>query len=236
MIRPSAEEVRNAGMPDSLQRVIALGAAVLTLPLVALLALAVRLDSPGPALYVSRRVGAGGRIFTCFKIRTLSSEKTGGARITHGTDQRITRVGAVLRRTRLDELPQLWNVVRGEMRLVGPRPEDPAFVDLADPLHAQVFAGRPGITGLTQILYSDEADRLRPDDPEGQYRAEILPTKLRIDAAYLRHRSSALDIWILARTPRAARGRPVGAPAWLAAELAAEPTDPSIREAAHAAI
>ena len=223
-------------MPDPLQRMLALAAAALTLPLVALLALAIRLDSPGPALYPSRRVGAGGRIFTCFKLRTLSADGMGGARITHGADRRITRVGAVLRRTRLDELPQLWNVVRGEMRLVGPRPEDPAFVDLADPLHARVFSGRPGITGLTQILYSDEADRLGPDDPEGQYRAEILPAKLRIDAAYLRHRSLALDLWILARTPRAARGRPVSAPAWLSAELAADSRDPAIREAAHAAI
>ncbi|MGZ6340057.1 MAG: sugar transferase, partial [Candidatus Limnocylindrales bacterium] len=120
---------------------------------------------------------------------------------------------------RLDELPQLWNVARGEMRLVGPRPEAPTFVDLADPLHRLVFTTRPGVTGLTQLFYADEAGRLDPTDPERHYRETILPAKLRIDAAYLRHRSAALDLWILAQTPRALLGRPLHLPPALAAEL-----------------
>jgi lipopolysaccharide/colanic/teichoic acid biosynthesis glycosyltransferase len=93
------------------------------------------------------------------------------------------------------------------MRLVGPRPEDPAYVDLTDPLHREVFTAKPGITGLAQLLYVDEAAQLDVADPDAHYRREILPAKLRLDAAYLRHRSTRLDLWILARTPMAILGR-----------------------------
>ena len=207
-------------MPDPLQRVLGFAATVLTLPLLAILGLAVRLDSRGPALYASRRLGEGARPFRCLKLRTMTwRPDQPGARLTGPVDARVTRVGRFLRRTRLDELPQLWHVAAGQMRLVGPRPEDPAYVDLADPLHREVFTAKPGITGLAQLLSVDEAAWLDVTDPEGHYRRDILPAKLRLDAAYLRHRSTGLDLWILARTPLALLGRRPDPPAGLLREF-----------------
>jgi len=194
-------------MPDALQRVIGLIGAALTLPIVAALGVAVRLDSRGPAIFRAIRVGEAGRPFTCYKLRTMNwLPSESGAEITVAGDPRVTRLGAVLRRTRLDELPQLWNVVLGQMRLVGPRPESPRFVDFSDPLHAQVFRSRPGITGLTQLAFADEIHLLDPADAERTYRETILPRKLGLDADYLRRRSTALDLWILGQTVRSMWG------------------------------
>jgi lipopolysaccharide/colanic/teichoic acid biosynthesis glycosyltransferase len=208
-------------MPDPLQRILGLLGALLSLPLLAALAVAVRLDSDGPALYVATRVGEGGRPFRCLKLRTMAwRPEADGPSLTVRDDRRVTRLGRLLRRTRLDELPQLWNVARGEMRLVGPRPEDLRFVDFGDPLHRLVFSVRPGITGLAQLLHVDEASRLGGDDPERHYLEVVLPGKLRVDAVYLRYRSTSLDIWILARTPLVLFGKRVQLPAALAAEIA----------------
>jgi lipopolysaccharide/colanic/teichoic acid biosynthesis glycosyltransferase len=208
-------------MPDPLQRFLGLLASAMTLPLVVALALAVRLDSPGPALYTARRVGAGGRQFACRKLRTMRPASDRDGALTVAGDSRVTRLGRLLRRSRLDELPQLWNVAGGEMRLVGPRPEDPRFVDLARPLHRLVFTATPGIAGLAQLVFADEATRLNGADPEAIYRDEILPAKLEIDALYLRRRSARLDLWILAQTPLAVLGRPVRLPGPIDLELAA---------------
>ncbi len=131
-----------------------------------------------------------------------------GPRITARDDRRVTSVGRVLRRFRLDELPQLINVVRGEMSLVGPRPEVPAFVDMTDPLHRLVFSAKPGITGLAQLEFHDEARLLAGEDPERRYREVVLPAKLRLDAEYLDRRSTMLDLAILFRTIRAVVGPP----------------------------
>lgn len=172
------------------------------------LAITIRIDTPGPAIYRATRIGSGGREFACFKLRTmLVDANTSGTAVTARHDPRITRVGRILRQYRLDELPQLWNVARGEMLLVGPRPEDPRFVDLADPLHRLVFTATPGITGLTQLAFAHEAEMLDSDDPERHYREVILPRKLAMDADYLRHRSVGLDLWILGQTLLTAIGR-----------------------------
>jgi lipopolysaccharide/colanic/teichoic acid biosynthesis glycosyltransferase len=200
-------------MPDALQRALAVVGAVVTFPLVVALALAVRLDSRGPAIYRAVRIGEGGRAFTCYKLRTMAwaPDPAGSMNevpeITVAEDRRITRFGRFLRRNRLDELPQLWNVARGEMRLVGPRPESPRFVDLSDPLQALVFRAKPGITGLTQLAFSDEARLIDAHDPERSYRDDVLPRKVALDADYLRRRSMRLDLWILGQTFRAATGR-----------------------------
>lgn len=196
-------------MPDRLQRVLAALGAVLTLPLLAGLALLIRLDSPGPPFYIAARVGEGGRSFRLVKLRTMRvNAAADGPGISLAEDVRVTRVGKLLRRTRLDELPQLWNVVCGEMRLVGPRPEDPRYVDQTDVLHRLVFTARPGITGLAQLLHTDEATRLDATDPEGSYRSAVLPAKMALDAAYLARRSAGLDAWILFQTALAVSGRP----------------------------
>jgi lipopolysaccharide/colanic/teichoic acid biosynthesis glycosyltransferase len=162
--------------------------------------LAMRLTGDrGPALYRARRIGEGGRPFDALKLRTMRPD-AGGTGVTVAGDVRVTRVGRVLRRYRIDELPQLVNVVRGEMSLVGPRPEDARYVDFDDPLHRFVFTARPGITGPTQLAFRDEAELLTGPDPEAVYRDQVLPAKLQMDADYLRTRTLASDLRILART------------------------------------
>ncbi len=209
-------------MPDALQRIAGWVLLIASSPLQAVLALLVRIDSPGPALYRAKRMGAGGSEFVLYKLRTMAAHRSGAdPAISRKHDPRVTRMGRLLRATRLDELPQLWNVARGEMRLVGPRPEDPRFVDLADPVHREVFTARPGIAGLTQLVFADEGRLLDGvADPDATYRDDILPRKVRIDAAYLHNRSPSLDLWILAQTPLALLGRQVTLPTRLARELA----------------
>ncbi len=206
-------------MPDWIQRALALAGAVLTLPLVAILAVAIKVDSPGPVIYSDTRVGEGGRLFRCHKLRTMQSRRDVESAVAMAEDPRVTRFGRLLRRLRLDEIPQLWNVVRGSMRLVGPRPESPRFVDLSDPRHRVVFNARPGITGLAQLIFSNEAAVIGRDDPEGNYRRRVLPAKIKVDEAYLRHRSTALDLWILAQTPRVLFGQPIRLPEPIRSEV-----------------
>jgi lipopolysaccharide/colanic/teichoic acid biosynthesis glycosyltransferase len=195
-------------MPNAIQRFVGILGAVITAPLVVALALAIRIDSRGPAIYAARRVGRHGRVFKCLKLRTMTwSPASPGDAITVGDDSRVTRVGGWLRRHRLDELPQLWNVARGDMALVGPRPEDPRFVDVDDDLHREVFSALPGITGLTQLAFADEAAQIDPRDAERHYRETILPLKLALDRDYLRRRSLSLDLWILGQTVTTAVGR-----------------------------
>ena len=196
-------------MPDQLQRLLGIVLSIVTLPLLALIVLAIRLECPGPGIHRAQRIGRGGHQFTCYKLRSMRVGGDDGPAVTAADDPRISRVGATLRRFRLDELPQLWNVARGEMRIVGPRPEAPQFVDFRDPLHQLVFSSKPGITGLTQLAYIDEAAMLAGPDPETTYRVDVLPAKLTIDAAYLERRSTALDLWILGRTIAAVAGRHV---------------------------
>jgi lipopolysaccharide/colanic/teichoic acid biosynthesis glycosyltransferase len=213
-------------MPDPIQRMVGLVLAIMTGPLLVALGLAVRLETRGPALYRADRMGRGGRTFKCLKVRTMRAGRSdAGPGVTVGSDARITRIGGLLRHFRLDELPQLWNVARGEMRLVGPRPEDPRFVDFSIPLHREVFTAAPGIAGLTQLIYHDEA-RMLDDatDPDTHYRDKILPGKLAIDTAYLRNRSAKLDLWILVNTPLALLGREIHLPARVQAAIE-EPTD-----------
>ena len=176
-------------------------------PVIAWAAVAMRASGDrGPILYRAARVGEGGRQFEILKIRTMRPGAA-GIRVTVAGDPRLTRVGRVLRSYRIDELPQLLNVIRGDMSLVGPRPEDPRYVDLEDPLHRFVFTARPGITGPTQLAFRDEAVLLSPADPEADYRARILPAKLRMDADYLRHRTFTSDMRLLVRTAGVVVGR-----------------------------
>jgi lipopolysaccharide/colanic/teichoic acid biosynthesis glycosyltransferase len=173
---------------------------VVVTPVLATIAVGMRLTGDhGPFLHRARRVGEDGRIITVFKIRTMV-EGGVGPRLTSTHDPRVTRLGRILRRYRIDELPQLVNVVLGEMSLVGPRPEDPIFVDLTDPIHRKVFTARPGITGLAQLAFHDEARLLSGEDWERRYREEVLPAKLQLDVEYLDRRSTVLDLQILVRT------------------------------------
>ena len=203
-------------MPYLIQRLLACVGLVVLGPLILALGLAVRLSSPGPAFHRATRVRPGGT-FTLYKLRTMRVGAEGtGPGITAAGDRRVTRLGRGLRKWKLDELPQLWNVVRGDMALVGPRPEDPRYVDLSDPLHATVFGALPGITGPTALAYRDEetilADATREiahshgrvtgtdEDLDRAYRDVVLPAKLQLDAEYLGSRSIKGDVDVLGMT------------------------------------
>jgi lipopolysaccharide/colanic/teichoic acid biosynthesis glycosyltransferase len=184
-----------------------LGAALALLllaPLLAVLALWVRLDSPGPVLYRQQRVGRHGRPFMIHKFRTMH-HGAGGPPLTVGDDPRVTRAGRTLRRTRLDELPQLFDVLRGAMSLVGPRPEVPRYVDLCPPaLRERVLAVRPGVTDPAALAHIDEGERLaRAADPEREYVEAILPLKMQAAADYAERATLWTDLQVLARTLRA---------------------------------
>jgi lipopolysaccharide/colanic/teichoic acid biosynthesis glycosyltransferase len=175
-------------------------ALVVALPIMVGAAAAMRLSGDaGPFLYRAPRNGANGRAFTILKIRTMAPDATGPA-ITVAADRRITPVGRALRHFHIDELPQLFNVLRGEMSLVGPRPEHPDFIDLADPVHHRVFSARPGITGPAQLMFRDEAELLVGADADRAYRERILPAKVQLDDEYLASRTVWLDLRILIRT------------------------------------
>jgi len=184
----------------ALDLAVAVPLLVILSPVLVALAAAVRLTSRGPAFHRATRVGRDGRPFTMLKLRTMRAGP--GAAITTRDDPRMTALGRALRRARLDELPQLMNVVRGEMSLVGPRPEDPRFVALYSEEQRAVLALRPGITGAAQLVFRDEAALLDPADPDGSYIRAVLPRKLAIDLEYARGRSLAGDLRIMGMTLR----------------------------------
>jgi lipopolysaccharide/colanic/teichoic acid biosynthesis glycosyltransferase len=185
----------------ALDLLISTVALLLLSPLLLLLALWVKLDSQGPVFYRGKRVGKGGRPFLMYKFRTMveGAERKGPA-VTYRDDPRVTRAGRFLRRTKLDELPQLLNVVKGEMSLVGPRPEDPSYVALYTQEQRQVLSVKPGITGPTQLEYRDEASMLQGDSVDEEYVTRLMPEKLKLDLEYVRTRSLLLDLMILWRT------------------------------------
>jgi lipopolysaccharide/colanic/teichoic acid biosynthesis glycosyltransferase len=177
---------------------------LLLAPLLLVLAAWVRLDSPGPALYRQVRVGRGGAPFRIRKFRTMFVD-AGGPPLTVGEDPRITSAGRVLRRTRLDELPQLLDVLAGHMSLVGPRPEVPRYMDAAPPaLRARVLAVRPGMTDPVAVAHLDESALLaQADDPERVYRETLLPAKLQAAAEYADRATLWTDLQVIWRTARA---------------------------------
>ncbi len=179
-----------------------LGVAVLA-PVLALIALAIKLDSPGPVFFRQVRVGLHGREFRIHKFRTMTHNPGDrGPQITVGADTRITRVGAVLRRTKLDELAQLFDVLEGTMSLVGPRPEVPRYVAVYPAeLREKVLSVRPGITDFASIEYRDESTLLaQSKDPERTYREQVLPAKLALQARYVDRAGVFTDLQLIART------------------------------------
>jgi lipopolysaccharide/colanic/teichoic acid biosynthesis glycosyltransferase len=176
---------------------------LLALPMLALAAW-IRLDSPGPVFFRQQRVGRHGVPFAIHKFRTMRAD-AGGLPLTVGADARITRAGRWLRRTRLDELPQLLDVLAGHMSLVGPRPEVPRYVALYPPaLRDRALAVRPGITDPASLEHLDEAALLAAAaDPEREYVERILPRKVAQAAAYAERATLASDVAVMARTARA---------------------------------
>ncbi len=174
----------------------------LVAPLLAVLAVAVKLDSPGPALFGQERVGRGGRPFKLWKMRTMVSGAASlGLNVTVAGDPRVTRVGRLLRSTKLDELPQLWNVLKGEMSLVGPRPEIAEFVGLFRDDYAILLTVRPGITDEASLLFRREEEMLAAaNDRRAEYVDKILPRKIELSRAYIRQASLKRDLSILIKT------------------------------------
>ena len=183
----------------ALDIVVAAVLLLLLAPVILIVIAAIRLESSGAGFYRCRRVGRGGREFGMLKFRKMHDGAEGPA-LASWEDDRLTRMGPFLARTKLDELPQLWNVLRGQMSLVGPRPEDAAFVELHPDEYAVIYSVSPGITGLSQLAFARESNVLDPEDRIGHYVNGILPQKVGIDQLYASQRSLGMDLRILGWT------------------------------------
>jgi len=184
---------------------IAVAGLALAAPLMLVIAVSIKLDSRGPVFFRQDRVGRHGRVFRIHKFRTMRHDPIErGPQITVGADARITRVGAFLRDSKLDELPQLIDVLQGTMSLVGPRPEVPRYLPFYPPaLRDKILSVRSGITDLASIEYRRESELLaRADDPERAYVEQVLPEKLRYAEQYVDRASLWMDIRVLCRTVR----------------------------------
>jgi lipopolysaccharide/colanic/teichoic acid biosynthesis glycosyltransferase len=180
--------------------VAAVGILVL-FPLLILTALLIKLDSPGPVLFKQQRMGTGFRPFWIYKFRTMRKSPANGPKITIGNDPRITRIGRFLRRTKLDELPQLINILRGEMSIVGPRPEVPQYVQLYQKEYQEILTIRPGLTDLASLKYRDEAALLaKAENPEEEYVTRLLPDKISLAKEYLQRTSFFFDLRLIFKT------------------------------------
>jgi lipopolysaccharide/colanic/teichoic acid biosynthesis glycosyltransferase len=165
-------------------------------PGILLVALLVRLDSPGPAFFAATRIGRGGRELRMLKFRKMHDDAAGLPLTTAG-DARLTRLGAFLAKSKLDELPQLWHVLRGDMSLVGPRPETVGFVARHHDEYQKILSVRPGLLGFSQIAFVAEGSILDSDDPLSHYVSAILPQKVTLDLMYARERTVILDLKIM---------------------------------------
>ena len=191
---------------DAVRRTIdvlfSLSVIIILAPVFALLAVLILIDDGWPVVFSQERVGAGGKTFRILKFRSMRRESSGRL-ITAAGDPRVTRVGAVLRKLKLDEIAQFFNVLRGDMSLCGPRPEVPGYVDLNDPVWQAVLRVKPGITDPASLCYLNEEELLaQSDDPERTYRQTILPEKLAISLRYQSTRSLRTDFKLILLTAR----------------------------------
>ena len=190
-----------AGLPRSVEVILALLALIAVAPLVPLIVAALALSGEWPLLFRQQRVGSKGKIFVLYKFRTMRN-LVGGPQVTAGDDARITAVGRILRKTKLDELPEFWNVLKGEMSLVGPRPEVPRYVDLTNQQWQLVLQARPGITDPVTLRLRNEEDLLAEvkGDRERFYLEVLQPLKLQGYMQYLSQRSWKEDLIVLWKT------------------------------------
>ncbi len=171
------------------------------LPLFILAAILIKLDSPGPVFFKQQRIGRGFRPFSMYKFRTMVEGASRGGLITIGNDRRITRVGRILRKTKFDEIPQLFNILKGEMTIVGPRPEVRQYVELFRSDYEEILKVRPGLTDLASLKYRNEATLLADaKNPEDEYRTRVLPDKIRLAKDYLQRSSFRFDLALIFRT------------------------------------
>lgn len=193
---------RTAMLKRAFDFVISLLVILIALPLWLAVAMAIKLDSPGPVFHRATRIGKGGKSFTLYKFRTMVADAPWrGPGITQRDDPRITRVGRFLRKFKIDEMPQLINVLKGEMSIVGPRPEDPRYVAHYTPEQRRVLSVRPGMASPAFVEYRHEEELLAAagDDVERVYLTQILPDKLRLDLDYIEQQSFLGDLAVLAQ-------------------------------------
>jgi lipopolysaccharide/colanic/teichoic acid biosynthesis glycosyltransferase len=199
-VLPALSVVRLTPARRTLDIAVVLPLLVMLAPLLMLLALLVAATSGMPVLFRQRRIGAGGREFTLYKFRSMRTGSTGPG-VTGGSDARVTRTGRILRRLSLDELPQLWNVLRGDMTLVGPRPEVPHLARRYPPEHRWVFRHRPGLTGPCQLRSRAYAAQLEGRaDPEEYYLTVLVPQRTALDAEFLSRATVRNVVRFVART------------------------------------
>jgi len=188
------------GIPRGVEVMLALGGLVVSSPFLFLAAILIRLTSPGPVLFRQQRVGRMGKRFELIKFRSMRMQNQ-GAQVTAKGDARITRIGRLLRKTKLDEMPELWNVARGELSLVGPRPEVARYVNLEDPMWQNVLEARPGITDPVTLALRNEEELLGEQaDPEAFYVKTLQPYKLAGYVRYLEARTWKTDVRVLLGT------------------------------------
>jgi lipopolysaccharide/colanic/teichoic acid biosynthesis glycosyltransferase len=188
-----------AAVKRAIDMIVAAVALLVLAPVLAAIALLIVLDSPGPVFYRAERIGFRGRPLRMLKFRKMRTDARGGA-LTVADDERLTRLGAWLVRTKIDELPQLWHVLRGEMSLVGPRPESPEYVARFAGAYEVILRVRPGLTGYTQLAFAREGSILDPQDPYTHYVTRLLPQKVALDRLYATGLSTRRDLRILGAT------------------------------------
>lgn len=198
-------------MSRMLNFVVALAGLLVLSPVLIIVAVLVKLSSAGPVFFKQERIGRNFRPFLIYKFRTMVSDAPQrGGPITIGRDSRITGIGRYLRKFKIDELPQLINILKGEMNFVGPRPELRQFVDMFRQDYATILRVRPGLTDLASLKYSDEASLLAQSaQPDLEYRTRILPDKIRLAKVYLDRSSLWFDLGLIMRTLLRLCGRDV---------------------------
>lgn len=178
-------------------------ALVISFPVTLVAAAAIYAVNPGPVIYRAVRVGRSGRVFTMYKLRTMYRHRgDSGSVVTAAGDGRVFPLGRLLRRSKIDEIPQMVNIIMGDMSIVGPRPRDPKIVGRwYTPLHRETLQVLPGLTSPGTLFYLTQGEpTLQSRDPEGEYQTRILPQKLALDIDYVRNRSWWTDLWIVVRT------------------------------------
>jgi lipopolysaccharide/colanic/teichoic acid biosynthesis glycosyltransferase len=188
-------------MKRALDIAAALTGLLLLAPLFGVMAVMIKLDSPGSVFFKQQRIGKGFRPFWIYKFRTMGEGARTALSLTVGADPRITSVGKYLRASKIDELPQLLNVLKGDMSLVGPRPEVPCYVELFRRDYEHILKVRPGLTDLASVKYSDEASILgQSENPEGEYVGRLLPDKIHLAKEYIRRSSFLFDMRLIFET------------------------------------
>lgn len=182
--------------------IVAAGTGLLALaPLFGFVALLIKLDSRGPVFFKQKRIGRGFRPFWIYKFRTMRQDAPEAMQLTVGADTRITRMGHFLRRSKIDELPQLFNIIIGDMTLVGPRPEVPRYVEAFHRDYEEILTVRPGLTDLASLKYRDEATLLgQSANPEDEYLSRVLPDKILLGKEYVHRSSLVFDMSLILKT------------------------------------